>query len=418
MSNLISVDDALARILAHIEPLEAERVPLLDALDRVLTEDVIADSNIPPFDNSAMDGYAVVAADTQSPPVTLRVIGEIAAGATCSDICVTSGSAIRIMTGAPMPAGADAVVRFEQTSESDHVGAHGRAPLRRDSVDVFTTICAGDNVRRAGEDVSCGAVVLHAGALMRPQEIGMCAALGHSRVNVHRKPRVAILATGDELVGVDEPIGAGKIRNVNEWTIAALVLRYGGLPLCLGIARDTIEHLKTKVEEGLALRPDLMLTSAGVSVGDFDIVKDVLASEGRMEFWSVAIKPGKPMAFGHINAVPLIGLPGNPVAAMVSFEQFVRPALLKMAGHRNWRKPTVTAIADEAIENSGRRNYVRAVVRRCAGEYRVRTSGEQGSGVLTSMVRANGLLIVPEGISHIHVGDHVEVQILDWMFEM
>ncbi|MEP7200558.1 MAG: gephyrin-like molybdotransferase Glp [Chloroflexota bacterium] len=425
MSDLISVEDALERILAQFKPLDAERVPLLAALDRVVTADIVADAHIPPFDNSAMDGYAVIAADTEQVPATLRVIGNVAAGETPDALCVTRGTSVRIMTGAPMPAGADAVVRFELTSEvetlqSPRSEAEWDATSlrqRNDTVQILYTVNAGDNVRRAGEDVTRGQVVVKFGAVVRPQEIGMLAALGQSEVNVHRKPRVAILATGDELVGIDEPLAPGKIRNINEHTTAAMVMRYGGVPIRLGIARDRIEHLTAKVNEGLAQSPDLFLTSAGVSVGDFDIVKDVLASEGRMEFWSVAIKPGKPMAFGHIRGVPLIGLPGNPVAAMVSFEQFVRPALLKMAGRRVWRKPTVKAIAQEAVENSGRRNYVRAVVERCGDAYHVHTAGEQGSGVLTSMVRANALLIVPEGVSQIRVGDTVDVQMLDWSAE-
>ena len=417
MNDLISVEEALERILAHFKPLEAEPVPLLDALNRVLTADIIADVNIPPFDNSAMDGYAVVAADTANPPAVLRVIGNIAVGAT-DDLRVTPGAAARIMTGAPIPVGADAVVRFEQTSEG--LGAQGYGTKDRDEhvrgeqVEILTAVQPGDNVRRASEDVTSGQVVIRAGALVRPQEIGMLAALGCSTVSVHRKPRVAILATGDELVGVDEPVTPGKIRNINEYSTAAMVRRCGGEPLCLGIARDRIEHLTTKVNEGLAQKPDLFLTSAGVSVGDFDMVKDVLASEGRMEFWAVAMKPGKPMAFGHMRGVPLIGLPGNPVAAMISFEQFVRPAILMMAGRRAWRKPTVRAVAREPIANSGRRNFVRAVVERVGEQYHVRPTGEQGSGVLTSMVHANGLLVVPEGVLMVCAGDIVEVQMLDW----
>ncbi len=418
----MSVDEARERILAQFEPLEAERVPLLSALDRVLTTDIVADSNIPPFDNSAMDGYAVVAADTARLPAALQVIGNVAAGETCAGLHVTPGTAVRIMTGAPMPYGADGVVRFEHTHDlptgvqlqSAREAGVQLLPQRNRMVQVLHAIEPGDNVRRAGEDVKRGQVVIKAGSTARPQEIGLLAALGHAQASVHRKPRVAILATGDELVGLDEPVAPGKIRNVNEWATAAMVMRYGGEPICLGIARDRIDHLKAKVHEGLAHKPDLFLTSAGVSVGDFDMVKDVLASEGHVEFWAVAMKPGKPMAFGEVRGVPLIGLPGNPVAAMISFEQFVRPALLKMSGKHQWRKPTIKATAQEVIENSGRRNYVRAVVERCGDEYHVRAAGEQGSGVLTSMVRANSLLIVPEGVRRINPGEVVEVQMLDW----
>jgi molybdopterin molybdotransferase len=419
MSNLMSVDEALARILAQFKPLDMERVPLLASLDRVLAEDIVADINIPPFDNSAMDGYAIIAADTETVPATLRVIGNIAAGETANAVRVTHGTAVRIMTGAPLPMGADAVARFEQTSEGTAVQllSQQRAQTRGDSVQVFVTHQTGDNVRRAGEDVVCGQTVIKAGAVIRPQEIGLLAALGRAQVPVHRKPRVAILATGDELVGIEEPLTAGKIRNVNEWSTAALVLRYGGEPLCLGIARDTLEHLRAKVQEGLAQSPDLFLTSAGVSVGDFDMVKDVLAMEGHIEFWSIAIKPGKPMAFGRVQDVPLVGLPGNPVAAMVAFEQFVRPAILKMAGHTNLRKPTIKAICQETIESSGRRHFMRAIVTKHNDKYHVRTTGEQGSGVLTSMVRANAFLVIPEGVMRVNAGEVVEAQMLDWQIE-
>ena len=413
MSNLISVEEALERILARFSALEAEPVLLLSALDRVLAESVIAGTSIPPFDNSAMDGYAVIAADTAQAPVTLRVCAHIAAGDPVSSLRVRSGEAARIMTGAPVPPGADAVVRFEQTVVANPSAAdlqHSQG----DEVRVLMPARAGDNVRRAGEDVTRGQTVLRAGAMVRPPEIALLAALGLARVMVHRRPRVAILATGDELIAIDEPPSPGKIRNVNEVSTAAMVLRCGGEPICLGIARDRIDHLRAKVEEGLAQSPDLFVTSAGVSVGDFDMVKDVLAAVGRMDFWSVAMKPGKPMAFGSVRGVPLIGLPGNPVAAMVTFEQFVRPAILKMAGRRTWRKPGVRALVEEDIENSGRRHYVRALVERRGEQYFARATGEQGSGVLSSLVQANGLLIVPEGVTLVRAGESADVQMLDW----
>jgi len=416
-NGLISVEEARARILAQVNPLPSENAPLLDALGRMTTADIVAGLNIPPFDNSAMDGYAIQSADVQTVPSTLRVVGHAPAGAPASTP-VGPGTAVRIMTGAPLPPGADAVVRFENTSEGLGVrglGTRDRAQAERGGdVQVLVVVKPGDNVRRAGEDVAAGAVVLRAGTLVRPPEIGLLAALGQPAVAVRRRPRVAILATGDELVGIDEPLGPGQIRNINEYSTAAAVKRSGGVPLCLGIARDRLDHLRAKVAEGLAQSPDIFLTSAGVSVGDFDMVKDVLSSEGRMEFWSVAMKPGKPMAFGRLNGVPLIGLPGNPVAAMVSFEQFVRPALLKLAGWPTWQPPVVRAIVRETIENSGRRNFVRAVVTREDGVYYARTTGEQGSGVLTSLVRANSLLVVPEGVACLRPGDSAEAQMLDW----
>jgi molybdopterin molybdotransferase len=409
---MISVDEALEYVLKHFEPLEPEEVEILDALDLVLAEDVYSDMDIPPFDNSAMDGYAVRAADTveASPeaPVTLRVIGDLAAGYT-TDLVVEPGTAIRIMTGAPLPAGADAVVRFEETSEglSGREGAHDR-------IGVFSQVAFGENVRPAAEDIRKGELVLAEGTILRPQEIGVLASLGRARVHVIRRPRVAILATGDELVAIDELLSPGKIRNSNEYSNAALVQRYGGIPVRLGMARDDVEELTAKIREGLAQKVDLFLTSAGVSVGDYDVVKDVLGAEGEMHFWQVCMKPGKPLAFGEIQGVPLLGLPGNPVSVMVSFEQFARPAILKMLGKTRLRKPTVEAILEEDVESSGRRGFKRAVITKRDGEYYASVTGPQGSGVLTSMVKANGLAIIPEGIRQMGAGERVTVQMLDW----
>jgi molybdopterin molybdotransferase len=246
----------------------------------------------------------------------------------------------------------------------------------------------------------------------------MLAAMGYPSVKVVKRPRVAILATGDELVDVDQPIAGGKIRNSNEYTTIGLVQRYGGEPVPLGIARDTVEDLTAKIRGGLSQNVHLFLTSAGVSVGDFDVVKNVLATEGKMHFWQVNIKPGKPLAFGIVGDVPLLGLPGNPVAAMIAFEVFARPAILKLGGHTNWQKPAVRAILDEDITNSGRRHYMRAQVRREADGYHVTTRGSgvkvQGSGILSSLVWANGLVVVPEEVTCIKAGNSVEVWMLDW----
>lgn len=412
--SMISVDEARAYILDHIEPLPAEEVELLNSLDRILAEDIVADMDIPPFPNSAMDGYAVRATDTAGAgpdtPVELQVIEDVAAGAV-PESEVVPGTAARIMTGAPMPPGADAVVRFEETSEGREVSHNG-------SVQIYKQVSPMANVRPAGEDISRGQQVLRAGRLLRPQELGVLAALGRPTVQVYRRPRVALLATGDELVGINDEVTPGKIRNINEHTTAAQVRRYGGIPIQLGIARDTIEDLTRKIRTGLEQAVDLFLSSAGVSVGDYDIVKDVLAAEGEMHFWQVAIKPGKPLAFGQIADVPVLGLPGNPVAAMVAFETFARPVIRKMAGWAQWVKPRVQATLREDVTNSGRRHYMRAVVFRNEGGYEVTTRGDtvqvQGSGILTSMVWANAFLVVPEGETFLPAGSQVEVEMLDW----
>jgi len=414
---LISVEEALAEILSHVQPLEPETVPILDAQGRVLAEDIVSDIDIPPFDNSAMDGYAVrspdVAGATPESPVGLAVLGSVAAGYV-AEVRLEPGTAIRIMTGAPLPEGADAVVPYEDTSDFDR-SKDDRLEAPADEIQVRVAVGARDHVRPMGEDVRKGERVMACGRVIRPQEIGVLASLGRESVLVHRQPKVAILATGDELLDVHEPLVPGKIRNSNEYTNAALVTRTGGIPIRLGVARDTEAHLTERIRTGLQRGADLFLTSGGVSVGDYDVVKDVLGSEGQMQFWQVRMKPGKPLAFGLLpGGVPLIGLPGNPVSAMVSFEQFARPAILKMLGHADLAKPEVRAVLDEPLTNSGRRAFVRVIVSRKEGRYHARTTGEQGSGVLTSMSKANGLAIVPEEIYYVEEGSEVVVQMLDW----
>jgi molybdopterin molybdotransferase len=254
--------------------------------------------------------------------------------------------------------------------------------------------------------------------VVRPAEIGVLASLGKSKVSVHRRPRVAILATGDELVAIDEPITSGKIRNSNEYANAAAVTRAGGIPIRLGIARDNLADLTAKIRAGLDANADLFLTSAGVSVGDYDMVKDVLNAEGAMHFWQVKMKPGKPLAFGLLHGqkdVPLLGLPGNPVSAMISFEIFARPAILTMLGKSRLDRPSVRAVIQEDVENTAdRRNFIRVVVEKHEGGYTARTTGQQGSGILTSVSRANGLLVIPAEVKLIRKDETVDIQMLDW----
>ena len=422
---LITIEAALKTILEQIGPVGTELIPLTQGLGRVLAEPIVSEVNVPPFTNSAMDGYAIIAADSQGAsleqPVRLKVIGNLPAGAAPA-LKLAPQTAIRIMTGAPLPTGANAVIRFEETSE--YIKTKELAP---DEVLLYRAVAEHDNVRPAGEDIKAGQTILQAGHRLRPQDVGVLAAIGQAKINVYRRPRVAILATGDELVDLEDPIEPGKIRNSNEYTQAALVEKYGGEAIMLGIARDTVEDLTAKIREGLGQEVDLFLTSAGVSVGDFDMVKSVLAGEGEMQFWQVAIKPGKPLAFGAlhhrrptvqtIRQVPLIGLPGNPVAAMVAFEVFARPAILKLGGQSSWEKMTLQATLDEEITNSGRRHYMRAFIRLVGNEYHVTTRGSgvqvQGSGILSSLVWANCLVVVPENITHLTVGASVTVWILD-----
>ena len=410
---ILSVEDALERILDVFTTLDPEKVPVLDTLGRILAEDIVAKGDIPPHANTAMDGYAVISTDTtkarSDQPIKLCVIQNLSAGY-IAEKQVTSGTAIRIMTGAPIPEGADAVIPFEQTQQSAKV------------VELYSSVTPGENVRYAGEDVKTGDLVLTAGKRIRPQEIGMLASLGYTSVSVIRRPKVAILATGDELVSIDAQLTPGKIRNANEYSNAAQVMKYGGIPLMLGIAKDDITDLTHKIQTGLAEGADLLLTSGGVSVGDFDIVKQVLIAEGEMTFWRVRMKPGKPLAFGIISievdgkkrSVPVLGMPGNPVSAMVSFELFVRAAILKMSGFTELVKPTFYVILDNPIpEKDQRRHYVRVMITQQDGEYHAALTGEQGSGILNSMVQANGLAIIPEDWLSAPLGSRVKAMWLE-----
>lgn len=408
MRNMLSVEEALACVLRRIKPLPEELIPSDSALGRVTSRDVVAPHDIPPYANSAMDGFAVRAEDTAraSPenPVRLRVMGEV----TCGQFPgkeVLPGTAVRIATGAPLPAGANAVVRLEWTKEEEGV------------IVVTRPIPLGQDVRPAGEDVAAGEVVIPQGTILRPQEIGMLFALGQKHVWVHRRPKVGILATGDELVEADEPLSPGKIRNVNSYSNAAQVIKYGGIPVLLGIARDRKEEIAQKLCAGLEQGVDLLLISGGVSLGNLDLVKNVLAATGRIEFWQVRMKPGKPLAFGWLKwegrEVPVLGFPGNTVSAMVSFEIFARPAILALQGARELQPLTVTAtFAEEFSNKDERRHYLRVRLEEREGELFAYLTGHQGSGVLSSLVKADGLAVIPEEWERVEPGTKVKVILL------
>ena len=419
--DMLSVEEAFQRIMASFSPLNTIEVPLLDCLGQVLAEDIRSPLDLPPLSNSAMDGYAVRGADIQgaSPesPRNLEVIGLVAAGQVSTQT-VVAGAAVRIMTGAPIPAGADTVVPFEETDEVERRQA-GR-PL--DHVAIFTGLSVGVNVRPAGEDVQRGQQVLDAGTPMRPSEIGVMASLGLSAARVIRRPVVAILATGDELVASGQILDEGKIFDSNSFSVAGSVIACGGVPRVLGIARDNLEDLNNKLSE--AAGSDLIVTSAGVSKGDYDIVKDVLTERGDMNFWSVRMRPAKPLAFGHLQedggrSVPLLGLPGNPVSTMVAFEMFARPAIQIMLGKRRLARPMVEGVLTAPIYNAdGRRVYARVEVTRKDGSYFANPAGPQGSNILTSMSRANGLAICPEDLPSKGAGEQVQIIMLDWNEEV
>lgn len=398
-------EEARTMILDHAAPLGAERVPLPDALGRIIAAEVIAPWDMPLCDNSAMDGFAVRAADCSAIPATLAVTGYLPAGGEISG-AVTPGCAIRIMTGAPIPPGCDAVVPIEETAGSG------------DSVTLLAPVAPRQHIRFRGEDVATGDAIIPAGTLIRPPEISMLASFGKALVPVHRRVRVAILSTGDELIELGEPPQPGKIVNSNALSLAAAVRECGGEPLILGIARDTRESHREKMLEGL--EADVLITSAGVSAGDRDLVRDVLAELGVEQlFWKVAIKPGGPTAFGRYGAKPVFSLPGNPVSTMVTFELFVRPALLKMMGHRRVIKPFVTGILrEDARKKPGKITFHRVRVIREHGRYLASAAGDQHTGILRTMVQANGMVLLPAEASLVPAGSEVAIYPLDNSLEM
>jgi molybdopterin molybdotransferase len=403
---MLPVKEAIDIILAEIKVLGLETIDVLSSPGRVLAEEIRAGWSNPPWDNSAMDGYALRAGDVEgaSPenPITLKVIYDLPAGS-FPEAPVGEGEAVRIMTGAPVPDKADAVVMVERTERGEG-GGDG-------TVLIKGTVRPGDNIRRCGEDFSEGDIVIRAGALIRPAEVLMLAAVGRPRVEVYRRPVVAVLSTGDELVDIGTE--KGKITNSNGYALSALVKSAGCTPLQLGIARDNRESLLEKLNE--AKEADCIITSGGVSVGDYDLVKDVLSELGStMRFWKVALKPGKPLAFGIIGDRPAFGLPGNPVSSMVAFDQFVRPALLKMSGRKEIFLRTFRARLTQEINiKPGRMTFLRSMLKVEADGFSVTPLPRQGSGVISTMVKANSYIVVPVDVSAMKTGDAVRVQPFD-----
>jgi molybdopterin molybdotransferase len=405
---MLSVEEASARILADIRPLEAETVPLRDALGRVLYEDVTATVTMPPWSNSSMDGYAVRSADItpvmSKQAVTLKVVATIPAGG-FAPRALKRGEAMRIMTGAPVPEGADSVIRKEDTD-----GGLGNVEVR-DARDVWK------NIRPAGEDFQRGDLLAKRHAPIRPATVGVLASTGMAEVQVFRRPRVAIISSGNELVDIDKfaQVEAGKrIVSTNSYTLEALTKVTGAIPIDLGIAGDTRASLKKKLEA--AAGSDIILTSAGVSIGDLDHTRDVFASlGGKQKFWKVKMRPGAPLAFGLLNDVPWLGLSGNPVSAMVSFELFVRPVLRRMMGYTSLFRRTVTVTLEEDVKTGAKlTHFLRACVARTDdGTLSARLTGLQSSGALTSMAKANALLIVPEKLQHVPKGAQLKAMMLD-----
>ena len=401
---MITVEKALETILAQIRVLGSERIDILGSRGRVLAEDIVSGLDVPPHDNSSMDGYAVrhtdIADAVADQPVQLKITGDLPAGYISREI-LQPGQALRIMTGAPVPQGADTVIMQENTT------AQGS------TVAILQGEKAGANIRRAGEDIKKGALLFPAGTVVRPAHIGIMASIKRAMVSVYQRPRVAILSTGDELVDIDGKLGPGKIVSSNSYSLMSLVAEAGGTPIMLGIARDTKDALRARLLEGL--HADIIISSGGVSVGDYDYVKDVLQELGAdMKFWKVLMRPGQPLAFGVIGDKPAFGLPGNPVSAMVSFEQFVRPAMRKMSGHTKLFRRPIEAVAQQDVPGRpGRKFFVRCRLTQKDGQWFASTTGEQGSGILMSMAEASGLMAIPADVSGVSAGDRVSVQVLD-----
>jgi len=395
----IRFEEARRIILDATHLLDSERVQLLDAAGRALAEDFCAPWDMPRWDNSAMDGFAVRAADAAAQK-ELIISGYIPAGSAAPQ-AVEPGCAIKIMTGAPIPPGCEVVVPFEETVE------------QKDRVRLLTTLRSREHIRFRGEDVSAGDKVLPAGSLLRPPEINLLASFGQSLVPVYQRPRVAILSTGDELVELGTSPGPGQIVNSNAFSLAAAVREAGGDPFLLGIARDTMDSHREKLAMGLAA--DVLITSAGVSAGDRDLVRDVLAQLGvEQKFWKIAIKPGRPTAFGVKGKTLVFSLPGNPVSTMVTFELFVRPALRKMQGKSPALQPFARAILAEPVRKRPERvQFLRVQVRSEEGRLMASSSGDQNTGILRTMVRANGIVMLPFERDRFEAGDEVDVLLLD-----
>lgn len=410
---MISVEEALERILDKINILDIEEKQLLDCIGQVIAEDIYAPFNLPNYDNSVMDGYAVRAIDIKGAnrenPVVLSITGKIIAGMV-SDLKVNYGEAVMIMTGSIIPDGADVVIPFESTDTPENSLSN-----EQEDVKIYQELVSGTFIRKSGLDVKEGSLVIKKGKLIGSSEIGFLASIGREKIKVTRRPVVAVLATGDELVTFGESLTRGKIYNSNSYALSAQVIEFGGIPKILGVERDNLDKLIAVLKEEAEY--DLMITSGGVSAGHYDFVRNALESAGTLEFWQVKMKPGKPLTFGMIGETkkrPHLGLPGNPVSCMITLEMFGRPVIFKMLGRTDYKRPVISAIIEDEIENvDKRRMYARVVVEKRENEYFARLTGSQDSAMISSMLKANGLAVVSEDSEFVKRGDKVQVMLLN-----
>jgi molybdopterin molybdotransferase len=412
LARLISVKEAQQGILSQFSPVSTTIVPLELSNGRVLSQDIYSETGFPPFNNSSMDGFAVrtedVAQASASNPITLKIVADIPAGIHPT-ILINPGEAARIMTGAEVPPGADAVVPVEST---DAEGAKPGLPASPE-VQIYRSLDAGAYIRQAGEDISQGQKLLHTGRKLQPQDIGLLATLGIISVPVYRRPHIASFSTGNELIDPSSALLPGKIRNSNSYSIAALIEQNGGEVLRLAVAPDDPTVIRRRFDQAVSKQADLILTSAGVSVGAHDYVRSVVEEHGRLDFWRVNVRPGKPLAFGSYRDIPVIGLPGNPVSAYIGFLLFVLPVLYKLSGLLEPVRRIVKTRLEHPIESDGRESYLRARVQESNGNYTVSLTGHQGSGNLYSLVQANALLVVPSGVKSLPVGAECDSWLLD-----
>lgn len=410
---LLSVAEAQDRLFALTpSPQRSERIPLRQADGRVLAEGIAAPFDLPRFANSSMDGFAVRAADThgasRTTPVVLQVVGDVPAGRDVSGLRLEAGQAMRVMTGAPIPEGADAVIPIEDTDQARESGAS-----LPDHVRLFRPARPAEAIRPIGRDVRRGEKVFSPGHRLRPADLGLLAMFGVAEVMVYARPRVALFSGGDELLPLGAPLLPGKIYESNSVVLEALLRRHGAEMLFLGILPDRLEAIAQAFEQAVTAEVDLILSTAGVSVGAFDLVRAALERGGRLDFWRVNVRPGKPLAVGRYRQTLFIGLPGNPVSAFVGFELFVRPVIARLSGVTWQPRRRQRVILDESVESDGRESYLRAVVTLQDGRYHARLSAHQDSGNLLSLVAANALLIVPSGVKSLSIGTEVEAFFLD-----
>jgi|TARA_B100001750_G_scaffold248375_2_gene278867 molybdopterin molybdotransferase len=418
---MISVEEALNHVLDNVQLLTPIEKPILDSLGLVIAEEITSTISIPPTDNSGMDGYAVRSEDIRGAdpnnPCTLKIIGEVAAGA-MPDKVLEPMTAIRVMTGATIPMGADTVIKFEDTNDLERINKIKDT----ENILIYKSPLKGTAIRKAGEDIQPGTTILSIGAKLTPASIGLLASLGKESILVYPRPKVAIISSGNELTEPGTPLGAGHIYDINTYSLSALIESYGGTPMIMGIAEDNAESL-SKLING-SREADLIITSAGVSAGYYDLVKDVIKDYGSISVWSVKMRPGKPVVFGVLDGkktdrwdktVPLIGLPGNPVSAMVASHILVRPAIQKIMGGTQFKARTIEAILEDPIINEdGRRVYARAILSKNRdGQYRAQLAGSQGSNILSTLANSNGLAICPETVSSLPAGSKVIVELID-----